>query len=288
MQVRDILTQPDLSLTPSEQRVVQVLLNEYPIAGLESASNLARKAAVSDPTITRLITKLGFTGFAQFQASLLGEVEERLRSPLMMIDAKRGVRADEDRTQTLLRSVARTVDEAANAMLKPAYDRAAELILESKGRAFVLGGRFSRHVGGMLAAYLHQLRPRVTDVGALADESFDLLLDVDRRDVLVVFDYRRYQNNVIRFAWQASERGARIVLFTDIWMSPIAEIAETVIISQVEVESPYDSLAAPVAQMEALVAYCLDRADDKVRNRVQSLDAIRSLNAVTVDTSIEE
>src|SRR3546814_18331766 len=106
----------------------------------------------------------------------------------------------------------------------------------------------------MVASYRAQLRPVISSQDILSVESFDSLLDMGRRDVLVVFDYRRYQTNVVEFATEAARRGVRIILFTDPWMSPIAGLAEVVIVGPVAVASPYDSLAPAVAQMEALVA----------------------------------
>src|SRR3546814_20594676 len=96
-----------------------------------------------------------------------------------------------------------------------------------------------------------------------------------RRDVLVVFDYRRYQTNVVEFATEAARRGVRIILFIDPWMSPIAGLAEVVIVGPVEVPSPYDSLAPPVAQMEALVADAVTRRGHPMHPRVADLERFR-------------
>src|SRR3546814_17540452 len=85
--------------------------------------------------------------------------------------------------------------------------------MAAKGNVTVVGGRFSRHVAGMLASYLAQLRPGISAQDILSVESFDSLLDMGRRDVLVVFDYRRYQTNVVEFATEAARRGVRIILF---------------------------------------------------------------------------
>src|SRR3546814_13445745 len=70
----------------------------------------------------------------------------------------------------------------------------------------------------------------------------------------------------LEFARQAEARGAHVVLFTDPWMSPIAEIADVVIIASVEVDSPYDSLAPAVAQIEALVAHAVVREKRAMRS----------------------
>src|SRR3546814_16421731 len=77
--IKDLLGGGGVSLTRSESRIVQLLLADYPVAGLGSASSLAKRAGVSDPTVARFVTKFGFETFAAFQATLLEEVEARLR-----------------------------------------------------------------------------------------------------------------------------------------------------------------------------------------------------------------
>jgi DNA-binding MurR/RpiR family transcriptional regulator len=281
-QLRDLLTRPDLALTPSEARIVQVLLSDYPISGLGTATSLARKAGVSDPTVARLVVKLGFDGFPDFQACLLADVEARLHSPLLMMEAKRSDAGSEGAAHSYLGSVARNVEKTGIIQPVQNYDRAVKLLWETKGQVVLLGGRFSRHLAAMLAGYLHQFRPRTMDVGALAPEKFDLLVDLNRRDVLVVFDYRRYQCDVVAFARQAADRGVRILLFTDTWQSPIAEIAEVTLSSPTEAKSPYDTLAPAMAQLEAVVAHAIAAFGDG-RNRIEAIEHIRRANAVTLD-----
>jgi DNA-binding MurR/RpiR family transcriptional regulator len=135
----------------------------------------------------------------------------------------------------------------------------------------------------MLAGYLSQFRPNVHNIGIVSAQSFDILVDYGKRDVLIVFDYRRYQNDVVAFASQAAEMGTTVVLFTDQWLSPIAEHAAVTIICPLDVPSPYDTLAPAVAQIEALVAQILASLDDTTRRRVENLEAVRARNGVTVD-----
>lgn len=283
MTIRDLLTQSGLSLTPSEAKIAQVLLAEYPISGLGTATSLARRAGVSDPTVVRLVVKLGFDGFPDFQATLLAEVEARLHSPLLMMEAKRPGGMD-SAAAAYMTSVARSLEKTKTAVPAQNFDRAARLIFEAKGQVILLGGRFSRTVAGMLAGYLIQFRPRVRDLHSFTVEDFDLLVDLGKRDVLIVFDYRRYQRDVVNFARQASERGVKLVLFTDSWLSPIAESAEVVLTASIEVDSPYDTLAPAVAQAEALIAhYIASLGRDGGRKRIEQLERTRRDNQVTID-----
>jgi DNA-binding MurR/RpiR family transcriptional regulator len=281
--VRTLLLDQKLTLTPSEEKIVQILLADYPTSGLSTASNLAKKAGVSDATVVRLAVKLGFEGFPDLQRRLLSEVEARLHSPLLMMETKRSSEAAQGIAEAYLHAVSETIDKTVGATPANTYDKVAKLIMESKGRVGLVGGRFSRHIAGMLAGYLSQLRPGVHDIGTLAAPSFDILVDYGKRDVLIAFDYRRYQNDVVAFASQAADRGATVVLFTDQWLSPIAEHAEVTIICPLDVPSPYDTLAPAVAQIEALVAQILSTLDDSTRRRIENLEAVRARNGVTVD-----
>src|SRR5438477_5643713 len=80
--VAEVVRQRLDSLSPAERRLARDLLASYPIAGLESVARFAERAAVSPPTVTRFITKLGFRGYPEFQESLRREVQSRLSSPL--------------------------------------------------------------------------------------------------------------------------------------------------------------------------------------------------------------
>lgn len=284
--VRTLLLDQKLALTPSEERIVQILLADYPTSGLGTAGNLAKKAGVSDATVVRLAVKLGFDGFPDLQKRLLSEVEARLHSPLLMLETKRPNNGTQSIAETYLHAVSETIDKTISATPGNTFDKVAKIIMEARGRVGLVGGRFSRHIAGMLAGYLSQFRPNVQDIGTLAAQSFDILVDYGKRDVLIAFDYRRYQNDVVAFASQAAERGVAVVLFTDQWLSPIAEHAEVTVICPLDVPSPYDTLAPAVAQIEALVAQILSSLDDTTRRRVENLEAIRTRNSVTVDGDV--
>jgi len=284
MAIRDVLMRGDLALTPSEEKIVRLLLTDYPTSGLGSASSLARRAGVSDPTVVRLVVKLGYEGFPDFQSKLLAEVEARLHSPLLMMEAKRQSGSSDSAVLAYLDSVAAALQKATAATPVQTYERAARLLMEAKGEIVLVGGRFSRHIAGMLAGYLGQFRSGVRDLGVLSPQTFDTLADLGRRDVLVVFDYRRYQLDVMAYASQAAALDVRILLFTDQWLSPISDLAEVTIVSPLEVASPYDTLAPAIAQMEALTAHIVSTLGDDARARIERIEKVRHANAVTLDS----
>ena len=93
-----------------------------------------------------------------------------------------------------------------------------------------------------------------------------------KRDVLVVFDIRRYQEDVVHLAEEASERAATIVLFTDQWLSPIARHAKHVISARIAVPSNWDSNAAIFAVIEAMIASATKELWDVAEARMKALE----------------
>ncbi|MFT4149141.1 MAG: MurR/RpiR family transcriptional regulator [Paracoccaceae bacterium] len=284
MSIKDLLAGGDLALTPSEEKIIRQLLAEYPTSGLGTVSGLARKSGVSDPTVVRLVSKLGFDSFAAFQTALLAEVGARLHSPLHMPESRRAEVRREDAFSSYFDSVAFALQRSEGATAVPSYDRACRLLAEAKGRVWVLGGRVSRNIATILAGYMTQMRPSVMAIGSLSAQDFDLLADIGRNDVVVAFDYRRYQLDVISFTRQAVEGGAKVVLFTDQWLSPLAQVAEVALVSQTEVDSPFDTLVPAMAQVEAVAARLRDLLGEKAGKRMEHLEDVRHRRAITLDS----
>ena len=99
------------------------------------------------------------------------------------------------------------------------------LLANPRSKAMLIGGRFTDPVARYMAAHLAIIRPNVFHLAGQESNWRDRLIDMDRRDVLLVFDIRRYQDSLLRLAETAQARGVQIVLFTDQWLSPIARFA---------------------------------------------------------------
>lgn len=268
-------------LTPSERKPAQTLLANYPVAGLEPVAQFARRAGVSAPTILRLIGKLGFSGYPDFQSVLRRELEARLESPIakrehMPAEMRRGRRGG-DFLDRYAAAVIRNIEQSVKALPRAEFNAVATLLADRKRPVYLLGGRFS----GAVAAYLHRhlrvLRPGVHHIEGQAAAWAEFLLDMGRRDVLVIFDVRRYQKDLIHFAEEAAKRRVTVLLITDQWLSPIAHVAKHVLSSHIDVPSSWDSGTATLTIVEALIAAVSDQRWKDVKGRIERLEAQDSL-----------
>lgn len=261
--------------TAAERRVAQALLGDYPVAGLETVARFARRAGTSGPTILRFVSRLGLKSYAEFQSRLRAEVQERLQGPLARYPSQHS-RAEGGKLQEQVGSAqCRNIERAVRSVSSQEYAAITELICDGRRKIFCLGGRFTQ----LLAAYFHrclrELRPGVRLVQESSASWADYLLDVQRGDVLVVFDFRRYQRDVAEFATGAAMQGADIVLITDIWNSPIAAQAAHVIGCPVEMPTAFDSAIGGLAMAEVVVAGAVERLGERARKRIETLEKLR-------------
>jgi DNA-binding MurR/RpiR family transcriptional regulator len=275
-------------LTPAERKVARVLLAQYPVGGLEPIAKLAADAGVSPPTVVRLVSKLDFDSYAGFQASLKSEVTARLSSPLSMHavpgDAVPGDAVPGDVADVLARServLCGGISASLARLPRAEFDQAVGLLADERRGAVLIGGRFSSMLAEYLAAHLRILRPNVRVVSAAGADRISSMLDVGRRDVLVAFDYRRYQHDTVRLALTARQQGATLIAFTDPYLSPLSAHADVVLTSSVASPSPFDALTPAVALLETVIAALVDRLGAVPLARMARYDA---LFAGTVDT----
>jgi len=264
------------SLSPAERKLARVLLASYPIAGLESVARFAERAGVSPPTVTRFITKLGFRGYPEFQEVLLHEVQARLSSPLARYRDEPQANAADSVLADSLEVSMHNLKAVLEVLSSRDLNEAIELLADVRRNVSVLGGRVSAPLARYLAAQLHLLRPGVSLVDAERSTPAQQLIDLRKTDVLVIFDYRRYQSDTIESARVAASRGCSVILFTDPWLSPASAFARQVLVTSVETVGPFDSLVGATAVVEAVVAAVLRRLGPRAEARMQTLERLRA------------
>ncbi|WP_347108606.1 MurR/RpiR family transcriptional regulator [Paenarthrobacter sp. S56] len=263
--------------SPAERRVARAVMAHYPAAGLETVAKLSERAGTSAPSVLRFASRLGFNGFPEFQQALRDELEARNASPL----AAMGAGADTQRHHTsavpgrslpaqFVTGIERTLERL------PANElgSAVSLLADTHRNVTVGGGRFTGLLAKYFVQHLMQLRPKVRDLPDAAVPRADAILRLGKRDVLVLMDYRRYESATLDAAQKAAKSGAKIILLTDRWLSPVASLATVVLPASVDSPSPYDSYVPTMAIIETLIAGVLEELGDEAARRMQSFEAL--------------
>lgn len=260
----------------AERKVATAMVARWPSSALGTVEVLAGRAGVSGPTVLRYLSKLGFARFSDFQAAVVGDIEQKLGSPLHELDRdRRGTVSVGHAYNRSLLMQAENLRRAAQQAVPAEFDVMVDLLADPRLQLRLIGGRYSRLLAQRLGVQLGQVRPGVSVLEQPLGFAYDALVDFGPRDVLVVFDFRRYQPELMDFARGARRAGARVCLVTDTWRSPIAELAEAVLTGGDESSSPFASRVVATAQMEALVAAVVERDREAVRGRLARIEELR-------------
>jgi DNA-binding MurR/RpiR family transcriptional regulator len=247
------------------------LLADYPVAGLDTVASFGEASGVSAPTVLRMIAKLGFDSYGEFQKALRAELAAQRETPLM----KGGDFSANDQLDRFAEATIANLRESIANVPRGEFEAIVKLLSERNRPVHVLGGRFTDAIADYMVAHLRVLRPQVRRITGQRFGWLDQLLDVGKRDVFVLFDIRRYSEDLAELARAASKRGATVTLFTDQWLSPISKVAKHVLPARVVVPSIWDSSAGLLLLVEALLSAIAAELGPTARNRLTTIERMR-------------
>ncbi len=272
--VSDVINAHFDALTRAEKQLATSLLDNYPVSGLGSITTVAENAGVSTPTVARMVQKLGYRGFPDFQAHLHHELEATLSNPIAKHDRWA---ANAPGTHVLNRfadAVTANLRQTLSQIEIADFDGAAALIANRKRNVYIVGGRITKALADYLFTHLQVIRPNVTQLASNPSSWPQYVLNMKAGDVIVVFDIRRYEQEMETFARVARARGVEIVLFTDPWASPIAKFAAHTFRIQIEAPSAWDSSVVTLFVVEALIEAVQSANWSETRDRMKSLEEL--------------
>jgi DNA-binding MurR/RpiR family transcriptional regulator len=223
MDIFETIQEDRSQFSPSEQRIADILLDQFDFAVNASIIELAERAEVSPPTVTRFCRRLGCQSFSDFKVRLAKTafVGVRYLNP----EAKSTEPADvaEDvitKAQNALFMIHRTLDPAVLDKVADRLSR-ADMIY-----AFGSGGNSSM-IASELQNRLFRLGSRVT---ASNDHNMQLMLTAaaQTNDVIVGSSFSGRNHDLARCFALARENGISTIALTQSG-TPVAQAAELVI-----------------------------------------------------------
>lgn len=270
--VSDIIVSHFDDMTRAEKKLATILLDNYPVSGLGSITTVAESAEVSTPTVVRMVQKLGFRGFSDFQSHLHAELEATISNPIVKHER---MAPNVPGTHVLNRfadAVVNNIRTSLGSIDQNDFDGAAKLIGDLKRSVYLSGGRITGSLADYFFTHLQVIRPAVTRISANPDSWPHHALNMNKGDVLVLFDIRRYQTPMETLARVVRELGMEIVLFTDQWGSPCAKHATHTFRIAIEAPSAWDSSVATLLVVEALIEAVQNATWERTRERMTTLE----------------
>lgn len=262
------------TLTRAERQFANILVENYPVSGLGSITAIAEASGVSTATVARTVRKLGFGGFPQLQAALRAELEATITGPVTKHDRWAQNAPDTHILNRFGDAVLENLRGTLQQLNPETFGAVVGLLAGQQHAVHVVGGRITRSLADYFFTHMQVIRNGVTLIAPNSNTWPHYVLNMQARDVLVAFDIRRYERDILRLAEMATAKGVTLVLFTDQWGSPAVKLAAHSFHSRIEAPSAWDSSVVTMFIVEALIAAVEDATWQETQARMNSLEEL--------------
>ena len=256
-----------------QKRLADYVVENYDKAVFLTAAKLGEVVGVSESTVVRFATQLGYKGYPGFQKALEELVRNKLNS-IQRMEVTYGRISQSEILETVLHSDIEKIKMTLEAIDQKAFDLAIETILNAK-RIYVVGIRSCAPLASFLSYYLNLVCENVTTVNTnSSSEIFEQLIRINEDDVIIGISFPRYSMRTLKALEFASNRKAKVITLTDSVHSPMNLYSSCNLIARSDMASIVDSLVAPLSVINALVvALCMRKQEDVVAT-LESLEKI--------------
>lgn len=261
------------SMSKGHKLLATYITDNYDKAVFLTAAKMGETVGISESTVVRFATSLGYKGYPDFQRALEELVRNKLNS-VQRMEVTYGRISQSKILETVLQSDADKIKTTLEKIDVNAFDLAVDTILNAK-KIYIVGIRSCAPLASFLAFYLNLM---FDDVCLLttnsASEIFEQMVRIGKEDVIIGISFPRYSMRTLKALEFANDRNAKVISITDTIHSPMCLYSSCNLMARSEMVSIVDSLAAPLSLINALVvALCLKRPDD-VRKTLESLEDV--------------
>ncbi len=261
------------SMSKGQKRIATFINEHCEKAAYMTASKLGDAAGVSESTVVRFATELGFDGYPELHDAMQEALRKRLTSVQRMEVANDRFGGDADILRSVLTADADRIRTTLETLDRAAFDKAVDAIC-SAGKIFILGMRSSFSLAEFLDYNLSLVLPNVQLVrNAGGSEIFEHLMSMNEGDTLIAISFPRYSKRIINAVNFARDIGANVIAITDGEASPIAENACAALYAKSDMASFADSLVAPLSVINALLAAIGLKKRDVISKSLEKLES---------------
>ena len=261
------------SFSKGQKRIAGYILENYDTAAFMTASKLGKLVGVSESTVVRFASELGYDGYPSMQRALQEMIRSRLTST-QRIQAAGDLLDRQDLLGAVLQSDIDKLREIVGEADRREFDNVVERIMQAR-HIYILGVRSSSFVAGYLNFYMHLLCENVTLVQSnAAGEIFEQLFRIGPEDVMIAISFPRYSKVTMNTVKFAQDRGASIIAVTDNELSPVYQMSDAALLAPCEMISFVDSMVAPLSLINALLVALAHRMGTDVSTTFAELEDI--------------
>ncbi len=269
--VLSLISEKYAKMSKSHRAVADYILEHYDQAVFMTAAKLGETLGISESTVVRFASAVGYRGYPEFQKALEECVKSKLND-VQRMDAKYGRISQSEVLTSVLTADIEKLQHTIQNLDPSAFETAVNIILESD-TIYIMGLRSNEPLAAFLHFYLNMIRNRVVLLATTSvSETFEQMIRINEKDCFIGISFPRYSMRTLKAMEFANDRNAKVIAITDSIHSPMNLYSSCNLLARSDMVSIVDSLVAPLSVINALVvALCL-KCPQEVRRNLEMLE----------------
>lgn len=280
--VSNLLVRIDMAragLSKGQRRIANFIEEHYDEAAFMTASKLGEIVGVSESTVVRFATEIGYNGYPYLQKAMQEMIRDKLTS-IQRIEVTTDRIGDRDVIDSVLNQdidkIKRTIEEIS----REDFDRAVDAIINAE-KIYIFGVKSASYIASFFGYYLDLMFGNVVMLNTTSKTSnYEKLFRITEKDVMIGISFPRYSTMAVDAMSFAQDRGAHVVAVTDSMVSPLVTAADSILLARSDIASIVDSLVAPLSLINALIVAMVIKRKDEVRDTFSKLEQVWSDQSV--------
>ncbi len=261
------------AFSKGQKRIANYILEHYDKAAYMTASKMGTLVGVSESTVVRFAIELGFEGYPDMQKSLQELIRMKLTS-VQRVEVTNSLIGEGDVLEKILVSDAEKIRRTLEEVDREAFEAAVDKIVAAE-RIYIIGVRSSSSLAGFLNFNFRMIFDNVKFVQTTSgSEMFEQIMSIGKNDVMIAISFPRYSKRIVNAVEYAHNAGADVISLTDSHQSPIAGVADQLLLARSDLVSFVDSLVAPLSIINAIIVAVSRKKMDDIRVRFDKLEKI--------------
>ena len=258
-----------------QRLIARYITENYDKAAFMTAGKLGKTVGVSESTVVRFATELGYDGYPGMRKAMQEMVRSRLTSVQRIAVAKDMV----DGSNVLKYVMGSDIDKLQITLDELDRDsfEAAVTAIETAKNVYIVGMRSSAALASFMGFYMNFLKDSVRLIhDTTANEVYEQIMHIGPGDIYIGISFPRYSSSSLKAMKFAKSRGATVVALTDNGNSPFADVADIKLYAKSDMVSFLDSLVAPLSLINALIVAVAARKPEALANTFEYLESLWS------------
>ncbi len=268
-----VLAKGEKHFSKGQKLIAKYILENYDKAAFMTAGKLGHTVGVSESTVVRFASELGYEGYPEMRKAIQEMIRSRLTS-VQRIEVAKELMNEETVLENVLCSDMEKLQSTLDECDKESFAAAVDCILNAK-HIYIVGMRSSTCLANFMGFYLNLLLENVHIIqDTTVSEVYEQIIRIKEGDVFIGISYPRYSSRTVKAMKFAKSTGAKVIGITDGMTSPFVSVSDILLFAKSDMVSFLDSLVAPLSLINALIVSVGTKSKDNVSNIFNRLETI--------------